>query len=133
MTQIHMWTKGTIAVALFGAAVAFPPQQLHSVEKRWDGFSPNLTERLGQYMPPLTTDSRGPCPGLNTLANHGLINRNGKDIVSDDIVTAFAQGFGIAFDAIATALHNFEVVCEYVSGVTCGVPEEQPARSSSPT
>jgi len=29
------------------------------------------------FMPPGPTDVRGPCPGLNTLANHGYIPRNG--------------------------------------------------------
>ncbi|KAF5847163.1 hypothetical protein GGP41_003481 [Bipolaris sorokiniana] len=29
------------------------------------------------FQPPGPTDQRGPCPGLNTLANHGYIPRNG--------------------------------------------------------
>jgi len=29
------------------------------------------------YIPPTTTDKRGPCPGLNTMANHGYLPRNG--------------------------------------------------------
>ena len=29
------------------------------------------------YMAPKATDSRGPCPGLNTLANHGYLPRDG--------------------------------------------------------
>lgn len=50
------------------------------IEKRYDGFPDNLADRLGKYQAPGPSDSRGPCPGLNTLANHGLINRNGKNI-----------------------------------------------------
>lgn len=33
-----------------------------------------------QYKVPKPTDVRGPCPGLNTLANHGYINQNGVGI-----------------------------------------------------
>jgi hypothetical protein len=34
---------------------------------------------------PSADDHRGPCPGLNTLANHGIINRNGTNITTTDI------------------------------------------------
>lgn len=34
------------------------------------------------------TDVRSPCPMLNTLANHGFINRSGRDIKSDDLFDA---------------------------------------------
>lgn len=88
----------------------------------YDGFPDNLTERLGVYQAPGPNDSRGPCPGLNTLANHGLINRNGSYIYSQDIMTAFPQGFGINVNGFFQALHNFEVVCEYAKGLTCGTP-----------
>ncbi|KAF7190368.1 Chloroperoxidase [Pseudocercospora fuligena] len=93
------------------------------VEKRYDGFPNNLSDRLGKYQAPGPSDSRGPCPGLNTLANHGLINRNGKNIKSDDLKLAFPRGFGIREDGFDQALHNYEVVCEYIKGATCGVPE----------
>lgn len=35
---------------------------------------------------------RGPCPGLNMLANHGLLPRSGKNITQADLVTAMRQG-----------------------------------------
>lgn len=34
------------------------------------------------------TDARSPCPMLNTLANHGLIARDGRNIKSDDLFNA---------------------------------------------
>ncbi|TFL01326.1 Chloroperoxidase [Pterulicium gracile] len=40
-------------------------------------------------MAPGPTDMRGPCPGLNTLANHGYVPRNG--IVSVDHIMNAAQ------------------------------------------
>jgi hypothetical protein len=33
--------------------------------------------------PDLTTQSRAPCPMLNTLANHGMLPRDGKNITAD--------------------------------------------------
>ncbi|KAF7723306.1 hypothetical protein EC973_002103 [Apophysomyces ossiformis] len=32
--------------------------------------------------------SRSPCPALNTLANHGLISRNGRNVTFDELYTA---------------------------------------------
>lgn len=32
------------------------------------------------YQAPGPDDSRGPCPALNALANHGILPRNGRDI-----------------------------------------------------
>lgn len=45
------------------------------------------------------------------------------NISSDDVKTAFPRGFGIREDGFDQALHNWAVVCEYVIGTTCGVPE----------
>ncbi|KAF7303055.1 HEME-HALOPEROXIDASE domain-containing protein [Mycena kentingensis (nom. inval.)] len=45
-----------------------------------------------EYQAPTDTDSRSPCPGLNTLANHGFLPRNGKNLtvqmVSDTLQSA---------------------------------------------
>lgn len=40
------------------------------------------------------SSQRGPCPGLNTLANHGYINRNGSDISLRDVADAAEVVFG---------------------------------------
>lgn len=37
------------------------------------------------FKEPGPTDQRGPCPGLNTLANHGYIPRTGIATVGDII------------------------------------------------
>nr|POE62937.1 chloroperoxidase [Quercus suber] len=110
--------KAVAILAVIKSTIAHP-SYASGLEKRLDGFSNNLTERLGTYKPPGPNDSRGPCPALNTLANHGLINRNGKNLNSNDIIAAFPRGFGINTDGFATALHNFEVVCEYIKGSNC--------------
>lgn len=37
---------------------------------------------------------RGPCPGLNTLANHGYLPRSGGNITLENAVSALGQGMG---------------------------------------
>ncbi|KAF9069840.1 Peroxidase, family 2-domain-containing protein [Rhodocollybia butyracea] len=46
-----------------------------------------------QWQAPLPTDSRGPCPGLNTLANHGFLPRNGSNITIPVVLNAIKDGF----------------------------------------
>lgn len=38
---------------------------------------------------------RSPCPGLNSLANHGFINRNGKNISPTDLIAACASALNV--------------------------------------
>ncbi|KAF9519305.1 hypothetical protein BS47DRAFT_1324593 [Hydnum rufescens UP504] len=33
-----------------------------------------------EFIPPKATDSRSPCPGLNAMANHGILPRDGRNI-----------------------------------------------------
>lgn len=43
----------------------------------------------------LSDSARGPCPGLNTLANHGYLPRNGTEITLDILKDAMLEGFNI--------------------------------------
>ncbi|KAF1831238.1 Cloroperoxidase, partial [Decorospora gaudefroyi] len=52
------------------------------------------------YRDPKPTDQRGPCPGLNTLANHGYIPRNGIATVAQTI-KASAEVFNMGADLAA--------------------------------
>jgi len=55
------------------------------------------------YVPPGPGDIRGPCPGLNTLANHGYIPHNGVASPSQ-VLSAVQEGFNMGNDmAIAQA------------------------------
>ncbi|EPQ59848.1 Cloroperoxidase, partial [Gloeophyllum trabeum ATCC 11539] len=45
------------------------------------------------YIPRGATDSRAPCPALNTLANHGYLPRNGRKISQWDLIRALQQGY----------------------------------------
>ncbi|KAJ7123685.1 Cloroperoxidase [Mycena epipterygia] len=56
-----------------------------------------------QWMAPKSTDVRSPCPGLNTLANHGFLPRNGFNITIPMILDASIAGFNVGPDAILQA------------------------------
>ncbi|KAK8113943.1 Chloroperoxidase [Apiospora kogelbergensis] len=44
-----------------------------------------------EWKPPGPDDVRGPCPGLNTLANHGFLPRDGRDIDADTLSGALME------------------------------------------
>lgn len=68
-----------------------------------DFYPTNITglsrfpEAAYPYQDPQPSDQRGPCPGLNTLANHGYINRNGITTIAQSIV-ASARVFNMGAD-----------------------------------
>ncbi|KAI8168236.1 putative sterigmatocystin biosynthesis peroxidase stcC [Colletotrichum sp. SAR 10_70] len=59
------------------------------------GVLATLTEDLYPWQPPQPGDLRSPCPGINALANHGLLPRDGRDIDLDVLGAATALGFNM--------------------------------------
>ncbi|KAJ7307749.1 Chloroperoxidase [Mycena albidolilacea] len=55
------------------------------------------------FIAPKATDQRSPCPGLNTLANHGYLPRNGMNFTVTQIMDAAVAGFNLNWDAILVA------------------------------
>lgn len=55
-------------------------------------------ESQHQYEAPGPNDSRSPCPALNTLANHGYLPRDGKNIRPDVLQLALQVGFILTFE-----------------------------------
>ncbi|KAG6374393.1 Chloroperoxidase [Boletus reticuloceps] len=49
------------------------------------------------YIPDQPGDIRGPCPGLNTLASHGYLPRNGVATPAQ-IITAVQEGFNMGWN-----------------------------------
>lgn len=97
---------------LLGESSAFPS---FLAERQAD----SAQNAIPPYQAPGKNDARAPCPGLNTLANHGLINRNGRAISRQSMIDGFNKGFGMAESTIDTALTNAFTVCEYVTGSNC--------------
>ncbi|KAK7051531.1 hypothetical protein VNI00_004506 [Paramarasmius palmivorus] len=48
-----------------------------------------------RFQPPTDGDLRGPCPGLNTLANHGFIPRNGRNMTVETVLKGSLDGFNV--------------------------------------
>jgi hypothetical protein len=69
----------------------------------------NLRPEPGfDFQEPGPGDSRGPCPGLNLLANHGYLPRDGY-VNQGQVIEATARGFNMAAD-LATVLTTFAVL-----------------------
>ena len=68
------------------------------------------------FQAPKSTDSRGPCPGLNLLANYGYLPRDGY-VNFGQVVEAAARGFNMAADlssllAVFAVLTDGDIVSE---------------------
>ncbi|KAF1831889.1 Cloroperoxidase [Decorospora gaudefroyi] len=61
---------------------------LVSARPQDDAQPPNPHE----WMAPGPNDFRGPCPMLNTLANHGFLPRDGRNITKDNAIAGFNDG-----------------------------------------
>ncbi|KAJ7140545.1 Cloroperoxidase [Mycena crocata] len=56
-----------------------------------------------EFIAPQEGDVRGPCPGLNALANHGYLPRSGKDFTPKQLLDAAIAGYNIDPPVIAVA------------------------------
>ena len=50
------------------------------------------------WAPPGPGDVRSPCPGLNSLANHGILPRNGKGLTIPILIQALDYGMNVGAD-----------------------------------
>ncbi|KAJ7574696.1 Cloroperoxidase, partial [Mycena floridula] len=55
------------------------------------------------FIAPKSTDLRSPCPALNTLANHGFIPRDGRNLTIDMVLQAGLDGLNVGNDALFLA------------------------------
>jgi hypothetical protein len=49
------------------------------------------------FCPGQASDSRSPCPAINTLANHGYISRDGRAISTRELLCAVQQVYGLSW------------------------------------
>ncbi|KAF7304532.1 HEME-HALOPEROXIDASE domain-containing protein [Mycena chlorophos] len=59
-----------------------------------------------EYQKPGPNDQRSPCPGLNSLANHGYLPRNGQNITVPQILNAALEGFNYDWAVLLLAAKN---------------------------
>lgn len=62
---------------------------------------------------------RSPCPGTNTLANHGFINRNGLGISAQAYQQGFLDAFNLDFSVTQAGATNAINLCSSLTGTTC--------------
>ncbi|PNS19882.1 hypothetical protein CAC42_7849 [Sphaceloma murrayae] len=70
-------------------ALAFPHLAPELVARQSTGGS------IEAWAKPGPGDARGPCPGMNTLANHGYLPRNGRSITLQRLTAAMKEGYNI--------------------------------------
>ncbi|KAF5361524.1 hypothetical protein D9758_006171 [Tetrapyrgos nigripes] len=56
----------------------------------------DMQSHTHQYSPPEAGAHRAPCPGLNTLANHGYIPRSGTNITFINLLSAVTQIYNLS-------------------------------------
>ncbi|KAF8417470.1 Chloroperoxidase [Boletus edulis BED1] len=61
------------------------------------------------YIPDQPGDIRGPCPGLNTLASHGYLPRNGVATPAQ-IITAVQEGFNMGWNVASLVTYMTFIV-----------------------
>ncbi|KIO33537.1 hypothetical protein M407DRAFT_231607 [Tulasnella calospora MUT 4182] len=74
-------------------ALLLPKRRVGRVIKKGD---PGFDGMWPQYCAPREGDSRSPCPGLNVLANHGILPRNGKNISYKEMSLAIQKAFNLS-------------------------------------
>ncbi|KAI1311430.1 hypothetical protein F5Y03DRAFT_410558 [Xylaria venustula] len=60
------------------------------------------------FVPPRDSDLRGPCPGLNAMANHGYIPHNGVGTI-EEFISGTMEAFGMGLD-LATLLSVYAAI-----------------------
>ncbi|KAL9054106.1 MAG: hypothetical protein Q9162_004363 [Coniocarpon cinnabarinum] len=101
-------TTGAIA----GVAVAFPSlgNAVPDLKQRQD---PN------PWVARAPDGVRAPCPGMNTLANHGYINRNGMGISAQNVIDGFQAAFNMDPSVTTPGANNAINLCSSITGTTC--------------
>lgn len=77
----------------------------------------------GDYAPSGPDDRRGPCPMINTLANHGYLPRDGRNVRVEDFTSALAN-VGVA-PTLAAVFAN-PIFQEHIAEKTKTDPEPTP-------
>jgi hypothetical protein len=61
-------------------------------------FVVGTAQNFSTWSPPGPGDVRSPCPGLNSLANHGILPHDGKGITIQILIQALSYGMNVGAD-----------------------------------
>ncbi|KAJ7583571.1 Cloroperoxidase [Mycena floridula] len=67
------------------------------------GLADSADTTTHKWIAPKSTDLRSPCPGLNTLANHGYLPRDGRGLTIAAVIKAGIDGFNVQPDVLTLA------------------------------
>ncbi|KAF9075625.1 Chloroperoxidase [Rhodocollybia butyracea] len=79
-------STAVLSVSVFSNSSWGPSQNITLEVERRPWTSPEHA-----FIAPQEGDVRSPCPGLNALANHGFINRSGRDISASSLVSSLTS------------------------------------------
>lgn len=104
-------------VACLGAAHAFPANLLTGISDKVKSVGAGVLDAVNNFVDTILPDeypagqkfnyirgvegkdSRSPCPALNTLANHGYLNRDGRGITRQQLIQALVKRMGVSSPA----------------------------------
>jgi hypothetical protein len=97
-----MEMKVIALIVVFSAYVLASPMNLPP------GHPPVIFRGMHEWQTPSESDKRSPCPALNTLANHGYLNRNGQQITAKQMQDAMSRVYNLS-PAVGWLLANAAV------------------------
>ncbi|KAJ3720120.1 Chloroperoxidase [Lentinula raphanica] len=105
------------ALAAIIPASCTPLLSLHGWSKLYDELFQSVqhwrlapSDDAHAYEAPGPGDVRSPCPALNALANHGYLNRSGKDIPASELISSLTSVYHLSLP-LAVALVSGGVIC----------------------
>ncbi|KAF8075740.1 Chloroperoxidase [Lyophyllum atratum] len=81
--------------------MSLPPNHPAIPKHAHNGKSCPVTGKGHEWCPPQKGDSRSPCPALNTLANHGYLPRDGKNLSVFDLISGLRAGYNLSLPLAA--------------------------------
>ncbi|KAF8266211.1 Chloroperoxidase [Lactarius quietus] len=65
-----------------------------------------VREDSHKWIPKQPGDVRSPCPALNTLANHGYLPHDGKQLTAPILINALQEGYGLSTALTEVLVHG---------------------------
>ncbi|PPQ79317.1 hypothetical protein CVT25_002573 [Psilocybe cyanescens] len=109
LTILHFNAAVSLVFPSYGSLAGLSTEQLNHIIPRLEYQPPQMppppqndtsarlvNDAAHPWMPARPGDQRGPCPGLNTLASHGYLPRNGIATPAQ-IINAVQEGFNMDY------------------------------------
>ncbi|KAJ8127332.1 heme-thiolate peroxidase [Lasiodiplodia mahajangana] len=94
------------------------------------GYTPSYPHDAHAWAPGGPEDFRGPCPMMNTLANHGFIPRDGRNLTRVNVVKGLGDGLNFSPD-LASIMFDQAIIANPEPNATFFTLYEAPFASHS--